>query len=83
MLPAVMCVIACVVLTVVVSARRARAALERRFPPISDAEFVMRCSPNVDPKIALKVRRMVAAHFAVEYERVHPSTGFVTDLGAD
>jgi hypothetical protein len=33
--------------------------------------------------VALTVRRMVAAHFAVEYERVHPSTGFVEDLGAD
>lgn len=60
-----------------------RGEFEGRFPPISDAEFLARCSPAVNPAVALRVRRLVAEHFAVEYERVHPSMSFVEDLGAD
>jgi hypothetical protein len=63
-------------------ARRNRAAFEERFPPISDAEFLARCSPGVDPAVALKVRRIVADYFDIDYERVHPSMRFVDDLGA-
>ncbi|MBA4063609.1 MAG: hypothetical protein C0501_07830 [Isosphaera sp.] len=58
-------------------------SFRERFPPISDAEFLARCRPGVDPVVALRVRRIVAAHFAVEYERVYPSTCFVEDIGAD
>lgn len=54
-----------------------------RFPPISDVEFLARCRPGTNPEVALKVRRIVAQHFAVEYERVYPETCFVEDLGAD
>lgn len=53
-----------------------------RFPPISDDEFVARCTPGTDPEIALKVRRMVAEYFGADYARVHPSTRFIEDLGA-
>ena len=60
-----------------------RAAFEERFPPNSDAEFLARCRPGADPAVALKVRRMVAEYFAIEYERVHPSMTFIEDLGAD
>jgi hypothetical protein len=59
-----------------------RAAFEERFPPISDAEFLARCSPGTDPEVALKVRRIVAEYFGIEYERVHPSARFVEDLDA-
>ena len=52
------------------------------YPPISDAEFVARCSPGTSPEVALKVRRIVAEFFGVEYERVHPSTRFFEDLAA-
>lgn len=62
---------------------RSRRAFEERHPPLSDAEFVARCTPGIDPSVALKVRRIVAEHFDVEYERVHPSTRFIEDLGAD
>lgn len=72
-----------IVLVYIAVARRARVAFEARFPPISDEEFLTRCTPGTDPEVALKVRRIVAKHFAVEYERVHPSTCFVEDLGAD
>ncbi|VTR91970.1 Uncharacterized protein OS=Pirellula staleyi (strain ATCC 27377 / DSM 6068 / ICPB 4128) GN=Psta_3621 PE=4 SV=1 [Gemmata massiliana] len=60
-----------------------RRMFEEQFPPISDAEFLALCTPGTDPKVALKVRRIVADHFAVEYERVYPSTRFIEDLGAD
>jgi hypothetical protein len=62
---------------------RDRRAFRKRFPPISDAEFLALCPPAVSPEVALKVRRIVADHFAVEYERVHPSMGFVDNLAAD
>lgn len=62
---------------------RDRAAFEERFPPISDAEFLARCSPGISPEVALKVREIVAEHFAVAYERVHPSMTFIEDIGAD
>jgi hypothetical protein len=63
-------------------ASRNRAAFEERFPPISDAEFLARCSPGVDPKVALKIREIVAEYFGIDYERVHPSMRFVDDLDA-
>jgi hypothetical protein len=63
--------------------RRARAEFRQRFPPISDAEFLAHCRPGVDPRVALRVRRLVAEHFAIEYERVHPSMTFIEDIGAD
>jgi hypothetical protein len=58
-------------------------SFERRFPPISDAEFVARCTPGIDPAVALRVRRIVADRLGVEYERIHPATRFVEDLGVD
>ena len=58
-------------------------AFEKRFPPISDAEFVARCTPGTDPAVALRVRRIVADWLGVEYERIYPSTRFVDDLGLD
>ena len=54
-----------------------------RFPPISDAEFVARCTPGSNPGIALRVRRIVADNLGVDYHRIYPSTRFVDDLGAD
>lgn len=72
-----------VVLVSVVAMVLHRAAFEKRFPPISDAEFLARCPPGTDPAVALKVRRIVAKHFAIEYERVYPSTSFIEDLGFD
>jgi hypothetical protein len=68
---------------VLVTAFRARVDFKERFPLISDAEFLARCSPGTNPEMAIKVRRIVARHFAVEYERVHPTMTFVDDLGAD
>jgi hypothetical protein len=63
-----------------VSARRRQTEFLERFPPMSDAEFVARCSSGTSPEIALKVRRIVADALSVDYERIHPSSRFVEDL---
>jgi hypothetical protein len=67
----------------VAQAERVQAGFERRFPPISDEEFVARCGPGTNPDIALRVRRIVADTLGVEYARIYPSSSFVNDLGAD
>ncbi len=56
---------------------------KKSLPPISDEQFLARCGPGTRPEVALKVRRIVAKHFAVEYERIHPSMSFIDDIGAD
>lgn len=75
------CVIA--VVACVVRANGQHESFKHRFPPISDAEFVARCGPKTNPKIALRVRRIVADQLGVEYDRIYPSSRFVDDLGAD
>jgi hypothetical protein len=53
---------------------------EARYTPISDEEFVARCTPGTSPDVALRVRRIMAEFSGVEYERVHPEMNFVDDL---
>ena len=69
-------------LVVILLARPARAGTPQQLPPISDAEFLARCRPGANPEVALKVRRIVAEYFGIEYERVHPSMRFIDDLAA-
>jgi hypothetical protein len=57
--------------------------LLKRFPPISDAEFARRCGPDVDPAIAIRVRRILAEALAFPYESIDPSHRLSADLGAD
>jgi hypothetical protein len=52
-------------------------------PPLTDDEFMARLPPGTNRDIALKVRRIVADQFAVEYGQITPETSFVNDLGAD
>ncbi len=54
-----------------------------KWPPITDDEFIARCSPGVNRERALKVRRIIARHLGVDYDRVYPEQRFVDDLGAD
>ena len=70
-------------LIAIVVTRKNRAAFVEKFPPISDDEFLARCSPGTRPEVALKVRRIIADFLAVEYERIHPSMTFIEDIGAD
>lgn len=69
------------ILVVVTSGKKDSESFDRRFPPISDAEFMARCTNGTDPAVALRVRRFIADRSGVEYERIHPSTRFVEDLG--
>lgn len=55
-------------------------AFERRFPPISDAEFMARCKPGTNPDVALRVRRIVSRALGIDYDRIYPSSRFVDDL---
>jgi hypothetical protein len=70
-------------LVCVVVAVKQRRAFAEKFPPISDAEFLARCTPGTSREVALKVRRILADRLAVEYERIHPSMRFVDDIAAD
>jgi hypothetical protein len=72
-----------ILLVCLIRAKRRQRAFEERFPPISDAEFLARCTPGANPDVALRVRRIVADALGVEYERIYPSSRFVDDLGAD
>ncbi|TWU55341.1 acyl carrier protein [Rubripirellula reticaptiva] len=53
------------------------------WPPISEDEFIRRCSPGVDRGRALKVRRIISEQLGVDYDRVYPGQRFVEDLGCD
>lgn len=64
-------------------AKRRQDAFNDRFPPICDAEFIARCPPGTNPKVALKVRRIVSENLGVDYQRIYPLTRFIDDLGAD
>lgn len=63
--------------------KKHEAAIRERFPPISDAEFVARCAPGTSPKVALRVRQIVADNLGADYDRLSPSTNFVDDLGVE
>ena len=75
--------VAVVLLVVLLGVRATTAEFEDRFPPISDDEFVARCTPCTSRHVALTVRRIVAKNLAVEYDRVHPSMRWIEDIGAD
>jgi hypothetical protein len=70
------------VAVLIVIARQERQRFEEKFPPLTDAEFLARCSTGIDPDVALRVRRIVADSLCVPYERLHPSARFNEDLGA-
>ena len=59
------------------------AAFKERFRPLSDAEFVARCTPGTDPHIALRVRRVLSEDLNIDPEDIYPSSRLVDDLGAE
>jgi hypothetical protein len=75
-------VFVCYAVCSVISAKRKRESFENNFPPISDAEFIARCAPEIDPNIAVRVRRVLAECLCVEEEQIYPSSRLVADLGA-
>lgn len=56
---------------------------KQKWPPISEDEFIRRCSPGVDRERALRVRRIISEQLGVDYDRVYPEQNFVKDLGCD
>ncbi|WP_372721405.1 hypothetical protein [Novipirellula sp.] len=54
-----------------------------QWTPISEDEFIRRCSPGVNRERALKVRRIIAEQLGVDYDRIYPEQRFVEDLGCD
>ena len=55
----------------------------KAFPPISDDEFLARCTTGTNPQVALKVRRIVSDSLGIPYERIYPSASFMSDFGVD
>lgn len=54
-----------------------------RWPPISDDEFVAKCTPGTSRDTALRVRRIISEQLGVPYEQIHPDQSFVNDLHCD
>lgn len=57
-----------------------QADFERRFPPISDDEFMALCEPGTNREIALKVRRIVSEQLNIPYQQIYPTSRFIEDL---
>lgn len=69
-------------IVLVITERQKQLDFDRRFPPITDDEFMALCPPGTNREIALKVRRIISEHLNIEYTRIHPSSRFVEDLRA-
>lgn len=57
-----------------------RVEFEKRFPAVSDAEFLARCTPGTDPQIALRVRKVLSDIYSVDENRIYPSSRLINDL---
>ncbi|WP_182869024.1 hypothetical protein [Stieleria mannarensis] len=71
------------ILIVVMWSASAEIPSKDKWPPISEDEFIRRCSPGVDRDRALRVRRIISEQLGVDYDRVYPEQRFVEDLGCD
>lgn len=60
-------------------------AVERakKFPPISDDEFIRRCGPEIPPEIALRVRETLSDALGIDKATIYPEHRLVEDLGAE
>ena len=56
---------------------------ERKWPAISDDEFVAKCASGTNPECALKVRRIISEQLGIPYEHIHPQQSFANDLLQD
>ena len=55
----------------------------RKWPPISEDEFMERLPPETDRSIALRTRKIIAEQLGVNYDQVYPEQNFVDDLGCE
>ena len=76
-------VILCTIVAVLSRYRSASVPSKDKWPPITEDEFIRRCSPGVDRECAFKVRRIISEQLGVDYDRVYPEQRFVEDLGCD
>lgn len=76
-------IVLCTIFTSLLFYRFADVPSKDKWPPITDDEFIRRCSPGVDRERALKVRRIISEQLGVDYDRVYPEQRFVEDLGCD
>jgi hypothetical protein len=60
------------VLYEIVSFRTASKAWHRKWPAISDEEFLRQCGPGIDASIALKVREILSDAYGIDEEHIHP-----------
>jgi hypothetical protein len=82
MIGAALILVMCILIVIACEARR-RVDFNKRFPAITDEEFLAACPAGTDRFIALRVRRIVSEQLGIEYARLHPAMRFVEDLGAD
>lgn len=75
--------VASVLLLIGALARTSAANWNKRWPRISDDEFVAKCATGTDRDTALRVRRIVSEQLGIDYDRIHPDQVFVSDLGCE
>ncbi|MEM8733132.1 MAG: hypothetical protein AAGG44_02860 [Planctomycetota bacterium] len=63
--------------------RKQQEIFRERWPPISDDEFVARCTPGTRRETALRVRKIVSEQLGIPYESVYPEQHFADDLDCD
>ena len=68
-----------ILLCLCVEAREWR-AYRKSHPPLSDEEFVQRCSSDVPPELALRIRELFAQYSGVDAAIIYPDTRIVDDL---
>lgn len=56
---------------------------EFEFAPISEDEFMAKCTPGTSRDIALGVRRVVSESLGIPYDCIYPEHCLVKDLGAE
>lgn len=55
-------------------------SFDKRFPPITDDQFMALCPSGTNREIALKVRRIVSDCSGIDYDQIYPSSSLIRDL---
>lgn len=80
-LPVIMSIVVLAVgIVIVIAERHKQADFDRRFPPITDDQFMALCPPGTNREIALKVRRIVSDCSGIDYEQIYPNSSLIRDL---
>jgi len=60
--------------------RKVEQRFNKRWPPISDDEFLAKCSSSIDPEIALRVRAIISDVYGIPYNQIYPDQNLIDDL---